>query len=99
MVQVTSRQAREGSWTRRRMEMRCNEVIRELSRYIDQDVEPELRREMEEHIAKCTHCTAILDGTRNVIQLICDNRTFEVPTGFSQRLRERISRETSHSKQ
>ena len=81
------------------MEVSCKEVIRELSRYIDQDVESELRREMEEHIAKCAHCTASLDGTRNVIQLICDNRTFELPTGFSQRLRQRISRETLHSKQ
>ena len=81
------------------MEISCKEVIRELSRYIDQDVEPELRREMEEHIAKCDHCTAILDGTRNVIQLICDNRTFELPTGFSQRLRERIFREALNGKQ
>ena len=78
--------------------MSCNEVIRELSRYIDQDVEPELRREMEEHIAKCAHCTAILDGTRNVIQLICDDRTFDLPTGFSQRLRERISRAALNGK-
>ena len=81
------------------MEISCREVIRELSRYIDQDVEPGLQREMEEHIAKCAHCTAILDGTRNVIQLICDKRTFDLPTGFSQRLRERISREAFHGKQ
>lgn len=81
------------------MEISCRKVIRELSKYIDQDVEPALRREMEEHIAKCAHCTAILDGTHNVIQLICDHRTFDLPAGFSQRLRERISGEASNGKQ
>jgi hypothetical protein len=80
------------------MEISCGEVIRELSRYIDRDVEPALRREIEEHIAKCAHCTAVLDGTRNVIQLIGDNRSFDLPAGFGQRLRERVSREALNGK-
>jgi predicted anti-sigma-YlaC factor YlaD len=75
------------------MEISCREVIRELSGYIDQDVRPELRREIEEHLAKCRHCTAIYDGMRNVIRLIGDERTFELPAGFSQRLRDKLARE------
>jgi Putative zinc-finger len=72
------------------MEISCREVIRELSGYIDQDVRPELRREIAEHLANCRHCTAICDGTRNVIRLIGDGRSFELPEGFSQRLRDKL---------
>jgi hypothetical protein len=73
------------------MEISCLEVIRELSRYIDQDVDPGLRAQIEQHLPKCNHCTAIYDGTRNVITLVGDDRSFELPTGFSERLRDRLA--------
>ena len=75
------------------MEISCLEVIRELSRYIDDDVNFELRAQIEAHLPKCAHCTAVYDGTRNVITLVGDERTFELPVGFSQRLRARLSQE------
>jgi putative zinc finger protein len=75
------------------MEINCREVIRELSGYIDQDVPPELSKQIAGHLASCRHCTAIYDGTRNVIRLIGDGRSFELPAGFSQRLREKLANE------
>jgi len=68
----------------------CREVIRELSDYIDNDLDEKLRARITEHLAGCAHCTAIFDGTRNVIRLIGDDKTFELPAGFSARLRQRI---------
>jgi anti-sigma factor RsiW len=55
----------------------CREVIRELSNYIDQDVQPQLRAEIEAHLPTCAHCTAIFDGLRNTITLIGDGRRGE----------------------
>ncbi len=72
------------------MVVSCEEVWRELSNYLDGDVEPGLRAAMEEHFRACKHCTAVLDGTRNVIQLYGDERMFEMPLGFSQRLHHRL---------
>jgi hypothetical protein len=77
------------------MEISCREVIRELSSFIDQGVGPGLGAEIEQHLAKCRHCTAIYDGTRNVIRLIGDGRIFELPEGFSQRLKSRLLKELS----
>jgi predicted anti-sigma-YlaC factor YlaD len=76
------------------VEISCLEVIRELSKYIDDDVETELRKQIEAHLEHCAHCTAIFDGTRNVITLVGDERSFELPIGFSLRLKEKLSRET-----
>ena len=73
------------------IEISCVEVWRELSNYIEGDVDPELRRRMEEHFRGCEHCTAILDGTQNVVRLVGDGRTFDLPRGFSERLRKRIA--------
>ena len=75
------------------VEISCVEVWREISNYLEGDVEPELRRRMEEHFRGCEHCTAILDGARNVIRLVGDGKTFDLPTGFSERLRARLARE------
>jgi len=69
----------------------CWEVIRELSNYIDQDVTPQLREQLGAHLPGCSHCTAVYDGLRNTITLTGDGRAFDLPTGFSQRLRDRLA--------
>ena len=73
-------------------EINCLEVIRELSQYLDEDVSPDLRNKIQKHLAHCTHCTAIYDGLRNVVSLVGDRRMFELPVGFSQRLRAKLSK-------
>jgi predicted anti-sigma-YlaC factor YlaD len=73
------------------VEISCLDVIRELSSYIDQDVEPQLRADIEAHLPNCAHCTAIYDGLRNTITLISDGRSFELPAGFSDRLRQKLT--------
>ena len=75
------------------MVVSCEQVWREISNYLEEDMEPGLRTAMEEHIRRCKRCTTVLDGTRNVVQLYGDERMFEVPLGFSQRLQRRAGRE------
>ena len=75
------------------MAMTCKEVWREISNYIDDAVSPELREEMEHHLAYCRHCTAMLDSIHNIIILVADGRTFALPVGFSDRLKARLEKE------
>jgi anti-sigma factor RsiW len=72
------------------MVVKCEDVWREISNYLEGDVDPGLRSAIEEHLRGCKHCTAVLEGTRNVIQVYGDERMFELPAGFSQRLRRRL---------
>ncbi len=69
----------------------CEHVWSEVSNYLDGDVGPELRAAIEEHLRDCRHCTAVVDGARNVIQLYGDERLLEVPSGFSQRMEQRLN--------
>jgi hypothetical protein len=79
------------------MVVNCEHVWSEISNYLDGEVDPTLRAAMEEHFKGCKHCTAVLDGTRNVVQLYGDDRLFELPSGFSQRLQRRITQEAFSS--
>lgn len=72
------------------MKISCLEVIRELSNYIDDDVTKQLREQIIAHLPSCVHCTAIYDGLRNTITLTGDGRAFELPAGFSERLRLKL---------
>ena len=72
------------------IEISCVEVWRELSNYVEGNVDPELCQRMEEHFKGCEHCTAVLDGTRNVVRLVGDGRSFDLPVGFSDRLKKRL---------
>lgn len=74
------------------VEISCVEVWREISNYLEGDVSPELRARIEAHLEVCKHCTAVLDGTRNVVRLIGDGVAFEfaVPKDFSKRLYRKL---------
>jgi len=72
------------------IEISCVEVWREVSNYIDADISPELRERMEAHFKVCSHCSAVLDGMRNIVGLVADGRLFQAPLGFHKRLYSKI---------
>jgi hypothetical protein len=74
------------------IEISCIEVWREISNYIDNEVDADLRGRMAEHFKQCHHCSAILDGSRNVVKLVADGEVFDVPAGFSSRLYSKLDK-------
>jgi predicted anti-sigma-YlaC factor YlaD len=80
------------------MRIDCNHVWEYISAYIDNDVDPVVRADIDRHLETCEICSAVLDSTRNVVILVADERVFELPSGFSDRLHAHIDREISPSK-
>jgi hypothetical protein len=72
------------------IEISCVEVWKEISNYLDGEISAELRERMETHFKACAHCTAVLEGTQDVVKLVGDGRIFELPEGFSKRLYEKL---------
>jgi hypothetical protein len=72
------------------VEIECAEVWRQISNYLDDDVDPGLRATMSSHFKGCAHCTAVLDGTRNVVKLVGDERAFEISSGAGERLYRKL---------
>jgi hypothetical protein len=68
----------------------CKKVIAELSNFLDQSVDAGTKAEIEHHLAHCRRCSTLLDSTRKVLVISGDERTFEVPVGFSERLHSKL---------
>jgi Putative zinc-finger len=79
------------------IEISCVEVWREISNYVDEATEPELRSRMEAHFKVCKHCSAILDGTKNVVKLIADGAEFEIPSNLGKRIYTKLDRQLGKS--
>jgi anti-sigma factor RsiW len=72
------------------MKIDCKHVWQYISAYIDGDVDAVLRAEIDRHLEHCEICSAVLDSTRNVVVLMADDRVFEIPAGYSERLHQRL---------
>jgi hypothetical protein len=71
----------------------CERVWREISNYVDGEVDPTLRSALEEHFHTCPRCTSVLAGVRNVTRIYGDERMLELPAGFSRRLEKRLAQD------
>jgi anti-sigma factor RsiW len=71
----------------------CKHVWDYISEFLDDSL-PEATRELvQKHLETCEICSAILDSTRNILILTADDRVFELPAGYSERLHARLARE------
>jgi len=74
------------------MTLECKHVWEHISEYLDQQLDPKLLMDIEKHLENCEVCSAILDSTRNILVLTADNRTYELPVGYSERLHARLEK-------
>ncbi|ADW68333.1 anti-sigma factor family protein [Granulicella tundricola] len=75
------------------MVLECKHVWTHISAYLDGTLDPTLLAEVQRHLEHCEICSAILDSTRNILVLTADERVFELPLGFSDRLHARLAQE------
>lgn len=75
------------------MVLECKHVWDHISGYLDGTLSEETRVMVQNHLDHCEICSAILDSTRNIIILTADDKVFELPVGFSERLHARINLE------
>lgn len=77
--------------------IRCEDVLRELSNYIDGEVSAALRQQIEEHIRHCHDCKVLVSTTRTTLSLIANNRVLELPPWVSERLMAHLASAGSQS--
>jgi anti-sigma factor RsiW len=75
------------------MVLECKHVWEHISGYLDGTLSPEVLEQVQRHLEHCEICSAILDSTRNILILTADERVFELPLGFSERLHARLEAE------
>jgi hypothetical protein len=58
-------------------------------------LDAEVQEQVQKHLEHCEICSAILDSTRNILVLTADDRVYELPLGYSERLHLRLDEELS----
>jgi anti-sigma factor RsiW len=66
--------------------MKCSQITKIISRYIDHELGPEERRLFELHIRDCSGCRHELEEVQAVHELFASAERFPAPYGFATRV-------------
>ena len=64
----------------------CKDFLNELSEFLDESIEPELRTKLHEHVNQCPNCWVILDTTQKTIKVYRGVEAQSIPTDIHSRL-------------
>ncbi len=64
----------------------CKQFLEELSDYLDENVDPEVRAGLEKHIAECPNCYVICDTTKKTIKIYKGMDPHPIPEEVESRL-------------
>jgi anti-sigma factor RsiW len=76
--------------------MNCRSVIRELSNYLDGDLDVGLKESIEHHIEKCEDCHLLVDTTKQTIQIFCKSEPLPLSEDVRGRLHEALLKHLRH---
>lgn len=72
--------------------MNCKSVIREISNYIDGDLDAATKQEFERHLDHCEDCAMVVNQTKMTVDVFCDSELVELPVEVRSRLHEGLRR-------
>jgi anti-sigma factor RsiW len=72
--------------------LNCEDVIYELSDFIDGELDAAARQDLESHLKECSDCKLVVDQTKKTIEIFCDSEPVELPSEVHDRLHEALRR-------
>jgi anti-sigma factor RsiW len=72
--------------------LNCRGVIRELSDYLDSELDARAREDLERHLTNCTDCRLVVDTTRKTIQIFCNSEPVPLPEDVRARLHKALEK-------
>jgi hypothetical protein len=70
--------------------MTCEELLKSLNEYVDDESILALCREFAAHLAGCNPCRIVVDNIRGTIRLYKSGEPYPVPVAMSTRLRDAL---------
>jgi anti-sigma factor RsiW len=68
----------------------CEEFLAEIGDYLENEVSPEVRKELELHLSQCRACHVLYDSTRKTIKILTESGSFELPESVSDPIIDRV---------
>jgi anti-sigma factor RsiW len=70
----------------------CKDFLRELSDFLDENLDKEIRAKLEQHMTECPNCWVIADTTRKTIKIYKGMDPYPIPTEVEERLMKALER-------
>ena len=70
----------------------CRDFLAELSDYLDERIDAELRAKLERHISECPNCWVIADTTKKTIQIYKGMDAVPIPQEVESRLMQALEK-------
>lgn len=70
----------------------CRDFLAELSDYLDERIDAELRAKLERHISECPNCWVIADTTKKTIQIYKGMEPVPIPQDVESRLMQALEK-------
>ena len=70
--------------------MKCEELLKALSEYVDGELDPAVCKGFEEHLAGCEPCQVVIDNVRKTVSLFKAGCPYEMPEEFGRKLEESL---------
>jgi len=68
----------------------CEEFLAEFGDYLENQVSPEVRKELELHVSQCRACQVLCDSSRKTVKLVTESCSFELPENVSDAIIDRV---------
>jgi len=70
----------------------CKDFLKELSDYLDEAVDAEIRAKLEQHILECPNCWVIMDTTKKTIRIYKGMEPHPIPADVESRLMKALEK-------
>ena len=70
----------------------CKDFLNELSDYLDERVDADVREKLEHHIAECPNCWVIADTTKKTIRIYKGMEPHPIPADVESRLMQALEK-------
>jgi len=64
----------------------CKDFLEELTDFLDEKTDAEIREKLERHIAECPNCWVICDTTKKTLRIYKGMKEYDVPRDVHSRL-------------
>jgi predicted anti-sigma-YlaC factor YlaD len=68
----------------------CEEFFAEFADYLENQVSPEVRQELELHLSQCRACRVLYDSSSKTVKIVTGSSSFELPQSVSDPIIERV---------
>ena len=68
----------------------CEEFFAEFGDYLENQVSPEVRLELELHLSQCHACYVLYDSSRKTVRIVSESNSFELPQNAFDPIIQRV---------